>query len=139
MPKVTHLTDTFYDDLEKITTHLQEGLLHEDYKRFYKLVKRKDLAGATRYLEGLYEEYTEIDVYTLARLRKREAWNVLYRYVLFRIEMCHWLMTVTMDWIRLMVDNGGSKKAGKLARAEQRKLPAAKPWMCTPNDSTADQ
>ena len=141
MPKVTHLTDAFYEELSQITGHLQEGLLPQDYKRFYKLVIRKDLATATRYLEGLYEEYTEVDVYELARIRKREGQEILLGYIQFRIDMCQWLGEAVSTWIKLMLKAGGSKRAGRLTRKAQMKLPATKPrtYPKQPRKAAADQ
>lgn len=127
MPKVTHLTEAFCGELSQITSHLQDGLLPQDYEQFYKLVKHRDLKGATRYLEGLYEEYSEVSVYELAKIRKRDGQETLLGYIKFRIEMCRWLIETIGAWIELMLSVGGSKSAGKLARRQQLKLPIARP------------
>lgn len=134
MSKVTHLSENFYEDFAVLTARLQSTLTWKEYEKFYQLLQDKKLAKATRFLENVNEDRGMISFYTLANIREESsAWNIFYRTVNEMIDDWERFFQASCDWIVLMSENGGSKRAGKLVRQKRKELPAqAPPFIPTP-------
>lgn len=130
MSDVTHLSETFYDDFAVVTNNLCQVLTWGEYKKLYKLIMRKDIVAATNLLEFLHDVNTNgVNLWTLAQIRQNaESWHDFYRTVQDLINRWELLNAAIIEWLDLMVRNGGSKTVMRLAKAKRkRRLPAQDP------------
>jgi hypothetical protein len=131
--KVTHLSETFYDEFATVAASLRRELSWGDYPKLYKFFKQKDLAGATHFLEVLHDNTdTSMNMFSLSMIRgASESWHEFYRTIKDKIDEWDRFDQAVLDWTCLMRDNGGSKRATELVRKRRKRLPAQGPVTIT--------
>lgn len=129
MSDVTHLSETFYDDFAVVTNHLRQVLTWGEYKKFHKFIMRKDIVAATALLEALHDEKTvSINLWSLSQIRKNaDSWHDFYRTIQYLIDRWEPLNNAIIEWIDLIVRNGGSQTVTRLVKEKRKRLPAQKP------------
>ena len=111
MSEVTHLSADFYEEVGAIAAQLQGELTEHQYWTFRHYLREGDLVGATHHLRHI------------AKAWERTRTSPLGQSHPDRHE--HFMVTVR-QWRRLMKRNGGPKRATKLVKKADKKLPAPK-------------